>query len=79
MQKIGFPLNLDSEGIQVRIPLPPEDLLLDMLFKHRETGQGMCVVFEVQFDADFCERMLDVHRNKASRDLPANVKREGSD
>jgi hypothetical protein len=79
MHQHGFPLNLDSEGLSVRIPLPPEDQLLEMLFKHQEAGMAMGMVFEVQFDADFCEQMLAVHRNKVTRHAIENAIQEGSD
>jgi hypothetical protein len=55
-------LSVDGEWLIVRIPIPPEKALLEMLYEHREHQKPMGVMFQIDFDGDFCEQMLSSQR-----------------
>lgn len=56
------PLLVDGRWLVIRIPLPPEDALLNMLYQSRERQIPLGMVFNVDFDGDFCEEMLTAQR-----------------
>ena len=56
------PLLLDGRWLVIRIPIPPEDTLMNMLYQSRERQIPLGMVLRVHFDGDFCEEMLSAHR-----------------
>lgn len=55
-------LSVDGEWIITRVPIPPEDVLMEMLYQHREFGKPMGIVYEIGFDGDFLEQMIEAQR-----------------
>ncbi len=56
------PLEIEGRWLIVRIPIPPEDVLMDMLYQNREHAKPLGILFDVSFDGDFVEDILSAQR-----------------
>lgn len=60
------PLEIEGRWLLIRIPIPPEDVLMEMLYQNRENGKPMGILLNVDFDGDFCERLISAERAETS-------------
>lgn len=62
-------LEIEGRWLIVRLPIPPEDVLMDMLYQNRENGKPMGIRLDIDFDGDFCERLIDAQCAKTQQGL----------
>lgn len=56
------PLEIEGRWLVVRIPIPPEETLMDMLYHNREHQRPLGLLFDIGFDGDFCEQLISAQR-----------------
>lgn len=74
----GKPYELRDGWLMIRLPVPPEERLLEMLYNGRERDRPLGMMIEFHFDPEFVEEMLEHRKSVQRAGTPGQRKSETS-